>query len=531
MKLIQTGETTNLPQPPGVLPDEWWPNAWFPDGTRFITAGFEPGQEASAWVASILGGPPRKIRDNADPWSVSPDGTLIAFGTGDTFIREREIWVMGPQGEDARKLVSGSEDEGFFHVVWLPDGQRFADVRYHRKPEGNECSIETRDLKGGQPILVWSDPRLCDHNTDLVWLPSGRFLFSMLEPEKTGTYFNLWEIEANPRTGAPVSKPRQVTRWTEVQFAILSVTSDGKQLAVTKWTEQSDVYVGELAAGGRQIENIHRLTLTENENYPSQWMRDSKTVLFWSNRNGAGDIFKQALDQTEAEPVVTGPDYKQQPILSPDGSWILYLSSATTDLRPTTPMRIMRVPVSGGSPQLVLEGKGITRLACARPPSANCVFSEPTADGKQVVFSSFDPMRGRIAELTKINCQRGCSWDLSPDGLRIAFAEWDQRVGHIRILQASGVTIADLDIKGWHSLYRLSWAADGKELFVAAAGAAASEHVDLLVALQGRVQVLWQHDRLTGNSDEARWVPSPNGRYFAVPGQAFDNNVWLLENF
>jgi DNA-binding winged helix-turn-helix (wHTH) protein len=109
LKLIPTGEITNIPQPPGVSAGQWWPNAWFPDGTKFITAGFELGQELpSAWVVSVIGGLPRKLRDDADPWSVSPDGALIAFGTGDYFHGRRDIWVMGPQGEEPRRLVSQS---------------------------------------------------------------------------------------------------------------------------------------------------------------------------------------------------------------------------------------------------------------------------------------------------------------------------------------------------------------------------------------------------------------------------------------
>ena len=97
LKLIQTGETRTIPQPEGPAPDRaaWYPNGWFPDGTKFIAATLEPGQPVSGWVISVMGGPPRKLRDDADPWSVSPDGTLIAFGTGMSFFRCREIWLMG----------------------------------------------------------------------------------------------------------------------------------------------------------------------------------------------------------------------------------------------------------------------------------------------------------------------------------------------------------------------------------------------------------------------------------------------------
>jgi len=536
LKLIQTGETINIPQPPGASADQWWPNAWFPDGTKFITAAFEPGKQraSSTWVVSVIGGFPHKLRDDADPWSVSPDGTLIAFGTGQGFARSREIWLMGPQGEEPRRLVSGSEDDGFYWTAWSPDGQRIAYGRFRRKPDRTECSIESRDLKGSPPTLLMSDPELC--NMQFLWLSDGRLLFlrTPLEPSMLGHSLNLWEIGVDTKTGQPVSKPRQVTNWLEVHAAALSVASDGKQLAVSKMNPRADVYVAEL---GPRIENIHRLTFNENDNLFGQWMADSKAVLLWSNRNGPWDIFKQALDQAEAELVVTGPDYKQQPVASPDGSWILYLSSATDDVHATTPVRIMRVPISGGAPQSVLEGPGIDGMACARSPATICLFSERTPDDKQLLFSRFDPIHGRGRELTRIDRGQAnlcCVWDLSADGSRLAFAQYDDHEGHIQILPLSGAKATEINVKGWNGFWALSWAADGKSLFATtgAPSANATEDALLRVDLEGRAQVVWQHERLSAfETWGPGWVPSPSGHYVAVSGYTVESNVWLMENF
>ena len=217
-----------------------------------------------------------------------------------------------------------------------------------------ECSIESRDLKGGQPTVIVSGPALCGEK--FLWFPSGRFVYFHAEPEEVRGGENLWEVRVDTRTGEPVSKPRRITNWAETELIGFGGTSDGKQLAVTKRTLQSHVDVGELEAGGRRLKNPRRLTLEESRDSPCHWMPDGKAVLFQSNRNGTWGIYKQGLDQTTAQPVVTGPDYKDWPVVSPDGSWILYLSSATAEVNPTTPVRIMRVPTSGGPPQLVLEG-------------------------------------------------------------------------------------------------------------------------------------------------------------------------------
>jgi eukaryotic-like serine/threonine-protein kinase len=536
LKRIQTGQILNIPEPEErtLGRAQWWPGAWFPDGTKFLTVRSE-GQRLTSWVVSVLGGPPRKLRDDTDAFAVSPDGTLIAFGTGHSFFRDREIWVMGAQGEEPRRIVPGSEDDAFFWSAWSPDGQRIAYARFHRTPERLECSIESRDLKGGQATPLLSDPSLCNFNIKFLWAPDSRFITTMLDVVGSGADVvgsgasNLWEIKVDTRSGQAVSKPRRITNWEGIVIIHVNGTENGKQLAVSKARGEADVYVGELEAGSRRLKNSRRLTLNENDDYPGRWMPDNKAVLFWSNRNGTWDIFQQSLDQAEAQPVATGPDFKFWPSMSPDGSSILYLSiaPAQTARTATTPVRIMRVPTSGGAPQLVLEGQGIYRLACAQSRATNCVFSEQTPDGRQLIFSAFDPMHGRGRELTRINLQQpnaSYDWDLSRDGSLLAFTSPNDSEGRIQILPLAGGEALQVKVKG-RRFVTLNWTADGKGLLVGEPHDATLLYVDL----EGRAEVLWQQ-RL------ALWatlwgVPSPDGRNLAMLGFTSENNVWMLENF
>ena len=546
LKLIRTGELVNIPQPEGRAPglDNWWPNVWIPDGTKFLTTGVEPPLRVSAWVVSVLGGPPRKLRDDADIYAISPNGTLIAFGTGTAFMRAREIWLMDAQGGEPRRLISGSEEDAFFQAAWSEDGKRIAYERFRRTPDGLECSIENLDLRGSPPVLLLSDQRLCDGDIQFLWLPSGRFLYTMLEPENLGRYTNLWEIEVDARTGQPVSQPRRITNWAEVHIAALSMTSDQKQLAVSRAGSQGQVYVGELEGGGWRLKEPRRLTLDESSNFPIAWTPDSRAVLYQSNRNGTWDIFKQTLGQETAEPVVSSPDYKDWAVVSPDASWILYLSTAGRGL--STPagrtfsadisVRVMRVPTSGGPPEFVLEGRGISGLACARSPATLCVLSEETPDQKQLIFSAFDPSSGRKRELKKVEFKQPFpgmyGWGISPDGSRLAFSQYDEREVRLQILPSAGGKAREVSVRGWNGLSRLYWAADGKGLFVTVAGSAAPGDVLLRVDLEGRAQAVWQHNGLTGfNYEPSRGVPSPDDRHLALLGYINDSNVWLLEDF
>jgi serine/threonine protein kinase/Tol biopolymer transport system component len=521
LKLIKTGETVTIPQPEGPdapSPDSWWPNGWFPDGTKFIAASTTPCRPVSAWVVPVTGGPPRKLREDADPWSVSPDGTMIAFGTGNGFMRSREVWLMGPQGEDARRFVAGSDDDGYFWAAWSPNGQRIAYGRFHRKPASFEYSIESRDLRGGEPKLLLSDPRL-SNEVDVMgflWFSGGRFVFAMVN--------NLWEMSVDKSTGEPVSKPRRITNWAGTVLGYFCGTPDGKRLAATEMSGQDDIYIGEFDANRRRLNNPRRLTLNDNnDNFPT-WTPDSKAVLFRSDRNGMPGIFTQALDQAEAQQLLSGLRFDSGAWLSPDGSWILGRESATP-----ASGRIMRAPRSGGTPQLVLETRGLDGMACAQSRGTNCVFGEQSPDGRQVIITSFDPILGRGQELTRItrDLSKGYCWSLSQDGSRLAFTQIDNHESRIQILPLRGGKAREVNVKGWSALDSLSWAADGKGLFAVGQPTSTSV-VGVYVDLNGRATVYWE--QLAGHRAYYA-APSPDGRHLAIWVNAQMSNVWLLENF
>ena len=106
VKDIDSGLTQVIVQPPSLKKEDvTWEvisAAWFADGTRFI-ANVHPSNESvdtwssrttDIWLFSRLDKPPRRLRQHAVAWSVSPDGFLISFGTNVGKFGERENWLM-----------------------------------------------------------------------------------------------------------------------------------------------------------------------------------------------------------------------------------------------------------------------------------------------------------------------------------------------------------------------------------------------------------------------------------------------------
>jgi serine/threonine protein kinase len=233
-----------------------------------------------------------------------------------------------------------------------------------------------------------------------------------------------------------------------------------------------------------------RLTLSESNNIPSGWTADSKSVLFLSDRDGRLAVFRQGLDQDSPERLTSGPENYFSPRSSPDGSWILCQALRTVQgASPWTPTDVMRVPLSGGTPEFV--ARTTDDFHCARSPASLCLFNPPSLDRKRLAFIASDPVRGGQREVMTIDIDPAgtYNWDLSPDGSRLAILNAGEQERHIRILPIAGGAAQDVKVKGWGALHSLDWAADGKGFFASTLSGQGATllHIDL----QGRAQAIW----------------------------------------
>jgi eukaryotic-like serine/threonine-protein kinase len=516
---------------------------WYPDSTQ-VLAAWSPSQatKMGLWVCSILGGNPRRLSDEGWSASVSSDGSQIAFlksaGLGET---GQEIWLMRADGTDQRRIVAQTADGALLaSPVWSPDGRWIAYEKFRYGAFSIKAEVELFNLEHGTTSVAMSEPHL---EWGLEWLADGRLLYSVDEPPPSQNTSNFWAVGMDSSTGRATGIPSRITTGDDFVDQP-SVTADGKRLVFNRLKPQVDVYLAEFFAKGPRLGTPRRLTLDDADDVPFDWTVDDKAVVFMSNRAGPGgvfNIFRQQIDETSAEMVVSGPEQKTISRLSPDGSQILYLvppnpgdnggqrRSEVSDTKSSAigsqQVRLMRAPLDGGPPQIVTEAPNIVNYQCSRAPADVCVLG--TIEARQYVLSTFDLVKGnprKVATFEEI--ATGWNWSLSPDGTWIALNTFSADNNRIRLMSLSGQPTREITVKDWNSFTSIDWAADEKGFFISSNPTGRLSTL-LYVDLMGNAHSLWQVKNVQG----AWAIPSHNGKYVAIPAPTVGSNTWMVDNF
>jgi len=513
---LQSGGTRTVVWPEALEPRSKAAVAdWFPDGSALL-ANTGEGASSAVWVIPVAGGNPRRIATNGVGSSVSLDGRLIALARGSkvhlieaTRGSEQRVLDLGPGGSISR-------------AQWSPDGDRIAFLRRTPAVSGQTVTIESVPVSGGVNVTLFSDPNL----NDFSWLTDSQLAYT-IENRMQATC-NLFVAASNKSGTMPLRRSERRTRWLGGCAEGINPTGDGTSVSVLAKDARSAVYIADLDTSTHRISPPRLLTASEGDDDPNAWLTDGKTVVFDSNRTGRNRLFLQSPGDIAREIAGAGEDILW-PRLSPDGQWIVYqvlnglATSGETAVTFTGNVPLMRVPVHGGSAQTIFNAHLHLSHRCAVGPGKPCAISELASGGRQLLFTSFDPLSGRGRELARfdINPRAYYSWDLAPDGSRIAVAKYGEE--KIHILQLDGSKPTEITVRGWTRHQGLDWSADSNGFYLGTemAGGAALLFSDL----KGNTNLLWQQP----NAARASGIPSADGRHLALIGWKEQRNVWLLK--
>lgn len=528
--------------------------SWYPDGSHLLAQAMADHDENwSLWNIPMLGGPPRELIDDAAGARVSPDGKQISFvrGGGKNF-NHSEIWLMEADGTQPRIALNVP---GFIvgPPVWSPDGTKLAYLKdvYWPGYEKEDVSIETFGVASGKTETVLADYKL---RYGLAWTRDGRIFYSQAEAPPNQGESNVWSVRVDG-SGRKAEDPVRLTNGPDWK-PVINASEDGKHVLYIRTNIVPTIYAADVDPRTREIGRLQRVTLDERQNRPYEWTADGESVLYLSNREDGSRIYRQELGAATPEQI---PGVRSSPNilrLNPEGTEILYTAepaaepgqqqgtsgakeSASTTAKETKHgevaapfdarvVRIMRIPIAGGTEQVLLEGSGINNFQCARAPSQECVFSQFTKDA--LSFVEFNPRTGEKGkQLLRVAGPEWeyYNWSLSPDGKMLALAK-EHRAAEteVRLVPTEGGAERVLHVKDWQEVTTLDWAADGKSLW-ASAMLRGEARALINIDLKGRARVVLQESK-----PYVGWaIPSRDGKRLAIWESAGGSNAWMLDGF
>ena len=339
--------------------------AFSPDGSQI--AFYEADSDGGIFIAGATGESIRRVTDHGQHPAWSPDGKQIAYSTEeilDPYSRQgvSHLWVVDAGGGTPRRL----NEQDAAQASWSPDGERLV---FWSNVDGQR-DLYTIGIDGGEPV-----PVLQDDHVDFapVWLPDGGAI--MFSSDRGGS-MNLWQVDVDPSTGRAAGEPVPVTTGVQAAAESASVSRDGARFAfksrvssvnpfaipfdpvtfragtpVLLDSANSILVPSSVSPDGRHLllfnqgsrqEDLfisptdrfqpRRLTDDDARDRGPSWTPDGRTVLFYSTRGGAWEIWSVNPDGSGLKKVLSLSDSLVYPLMAPAGDRIVVTSAVSYEI-------------------------------------------------------------------------------------------------------------------------------------------------------------------------------------------------------
>jgi Tol biopolymer transport system component/DNA-binding winged helix-turn-helix (wHTH) protein len=279
--------------------------AWSPDGKQIV---YHARQRGGLWVILALGGLARQLTGFGSRPAFSPDGKFIVFQsespadlsqTASGALPPGTLWIIAADGGTPRRLTQpGQPSGGHGAPAWSPDGNRIVFVCY----DTGTSSLWSVAPDGGEPKL-WREER--GLILDPVFAPDGRHLYFSTA---TGN-FRLWQVPLSS-DGRPAGPAVELANTGNALLRHLSITRDGKRLAYSSLTANSDIGSVMISPATQQAAAAPVL-LTQDTNFrktAQAFSPDSATIAYSVWRLGAdGEIWLMDADGKNPRQLTTQP--------------------------------------------------------------------------------------------------------------------------------------------------------------------------------------------------------------------------------
>jgi Tol biopolymer transport system component/DNA-binding winged helix-turn-helix (wHTH) protein len=454
------------------------------DGSElFFTRREGSSPKRTLYRIPILGGIAKKLRDDVDsPITVSPDGAHIAFARVNRDGKS-EFIIASVDGVEEQVLVQ----QRLEFPEWSADGKVIA--------------YSVGDASSGADNMRLYEIRIADRVTREIsqrkwvflgrksWLPDGSGLIVSARQRKTNAT-QLWFVSYPSGEARPLSDDfddlsrarltadgrvmvaEQVRSVSDIWSGPLAVTAQVKKVGV--WgrsglsflADDRIVYsslqsgeVGKIWTMSVDGTDLKQLTTDTANDMSPVASPDGRYVVLCSNRSGGHEIWRVNADGSNLIQL-THSEGATSPSISPDGQWVIYLS--------TTDNFLYRVPIEGGQSQRLSE-KAVGVSAVSRDGKMIAYFS-PGKDTWGIALNSLGD--GSLIKKFEIGSHslNNASLKWNSDGKGLLYAATTNGVGNIWMQPLDGSAphqVTDFKAEG---IFAFDVSNDGKDLVCARGG-------------------------------------------------------------
>jgi len=484
---------------------------WSADGTRLNYV-----IDTGVWSMSRAGGEATLVlKGDYGDAAPSPDGKALVLwlSRGEERQREPKLWISSPPGAPPRKYEPVLfEEEGSFSPVYL----RFA-------PDGREVLLAKPTAMGTELwLLPYPDGAAAKGKARRVfasmlggaqwppsfsWMPDSRHLVMSFStpghPQPQLWMAHVEDQDLNALTADEGFKVRP------------SVSPDGKRIAYASITQNFDIV--EIPVAGGPVRPI--LATSRNEMSPA-WSPVAPLLAYVTDRSGPQEIWLRNARDGSDRPLVTQRDFADDTLalgtlaVSPDGSRLAYSRNSTSHLG-----RLWISPLAGGGTPVAVTKSDEFELAPGWSPDGNWLIYLSSAGGlMKIRVGGSDPP----VLLRQEFCRYRPQW--SPDGQWIACSV----DGGVLLLSPDGKQTRKVGTLS----SSVAWSSDSRQLFALSQGAGAKwllDSIDVSSGTERTISDLGSQYLFQGNPLSLSL--SNDHTSLAASVINYQSDIWMLEGF
>jgi Tol biopolymer transport system component len=399
--------------------EDGWPR-YSPDGSSILFLR-RAGERRALYVTAVLGGSPRRIRDDVTAADWTRDGRRIVFTSSPT-AGNTIVGSINADGSGERVI---RELSGLFIAPRVsPDDTQIALTEFASSSIPTSIILVSADGKSVRPIPLgrYRKPGM----SAVSWIDGQRMIFGALSSGTLFTSSGTDLVEVNMRSGKLT--PRVHSPATTI---IIDTAGSDRIVFDAQLVRQN---LRELASDGSGAGRW----LTRGSAIARQpwYAPDGKRILFSSNQGGNLDVWSISAEDGSLRRLTDDPADDYDPALTPDGRHLLWSSNRGGHFE------IWIAEADGSSPrQLTRDG-------------ADAENATATRDG-WVIYNSYHPQKSGVWRIRldgsgATQVVRGVTEnpEVSPDGAYVSYHLISPR-SELRVARvADGKQVKIADVRG-----------------------------------------------------------------------------------